>query len=236
MSEVQKLEKRPLPKLEELYNDVEMVSKLNELNRLLNCPPKQDWLREHPMAQGVKYIPIGIIEYLLTSIFVKWRVEVKATQVIANAVVVTVRLETLSPITLEWDWQEGIGAAPIQTKKGAPAADFNMVLNDAVMKAAPAAESYAIKDAAEKLGKLFGKDLNRKDVIEYSNLDNKFPTTPVNEIPEEIKEAISQADKSALAAIYTNNPDLHANKEFMQLLTARKTELNANTVQPSATN
>ena len=38
------------------------------------------------------------------------------------------------------------------------------------MKAAPAAESYAIKDAAEKLGKIFGKDLNRKDVIGYESL------------------------------------------------------------------
>ena len=39
-----------------------------------------------------------------------------------------------------------------------------------VMKAAPAAESYAIKDAAEKIGKLFGKDLNRADKIMYDSL------------------------------------------------------------------
>lgn len=35
------------------------------------------------------------------------------------------------------------------------------------MKALPTAESYAIKDAAEKLGKLFGKDLNRKDELAF---------------------------------------------------------------------
>lgn len=34
----------------------------------------------------------------------------------------------------------------------------------------PAAESYAIKDAAEKIGKLFGKDMNRADQINYDNL------------------------------------------------------------------
>jgi len=42
------------------------------------------------------------------------------------------------------------------------------------MKAAPAAESYAVKDAAEKIGKIFGKDLNRADQIVYDELA-KFP-------------------------------------------------------------
>ena len=38
------------------------------------------------------------------------------------------------------------------------------------MKAAPAAESYAVKDAAEKIGKLLGKDMNRADRIMYDTL------------------------------------------------------------------
>ena len=38
------------------------------------------------------------------------------------------------------------------------------------MMAAPSAESFAIKDAAEKLGKIFGKDLNRKDAMAYDSL------------------------------------------------------------------
>jgi hypothetical protein len=38
------------------------------------------------------------------------------------------------------------------------------------MKAAPAAESFAVKDAAEKIGKLFGRDLNRADQILYDEL------------------------------------------------------------------
>ena len=67
-------------------------------------------------------------------------------------------------------WQDGVGAAPLQTDKGAGAIDFNKIKNDAVMKAAPAAESYAVKDATEKIGKLFGKDLNRADKILYDSL------------------------------------------------------------------
>jgi hypothetical protein len=45
------------------------------------------------------------------------------------------------------------------------------------MMALPIAESYAIKDASEKIGKLFGRDLNRKDTMGFApdtNLQNKF--------------------------------------------------------------
>ena len=42
------------------------------------------------------------------------------------------------------------------------------------MIAAPMAKSYAIKDAAEMLGKLFGKNLNRKEDIDYTHLQGRF--------------------------------------------------------------
>ena len=93
-------------------------------------------------------------------------------QTIANSVVVTVRLYYLD-ITSDKEielWQDGVGAAPIQTDSGAGAMEWDKTKNDAVMKAVPAAESYAVKDAAEKIGKIFGKDLNRADQIMYDTL------------------------------------------------------------------
>jgi hypothetical protein len=126
------------------------------------------------MGQNIKYIPIEIVEYLLTSIFIKWYVEIKETQVIANSVVVTIRLHYQNPTDAEMRYQDGIGAAVMQTAKDAGATDFTQIKSDAVMKAAPAAKSYAIKDAAETIGKLFGKDLNRKDAFGYDALGNKF--------------------------------------------------------------
>jgi hypothetical protein len=48
------------------------------------------------------------------------------------------------------------------------------------MKAAPAAESYAVKDAAEKIGKIFGKDLNRKDEIIYDSLIGTIPEEKIS--------------------------------------------------------
>lgn len=162
-----------LPAIKDLYKLSPELNKSNQLNVLLNQEPNPKWILIHPMAKGARYIPIEIIEFLLTSIFVKWKVEIKKSEVMANSVIVTIRLHYLDPVTQEWEWQDGIGAAPIQTDKGASATDFSKVKNDALMKAAPAAESFAIKDAAEKLGKLFGKDLNRKNGIPYGGLAEK---------------------------------------------------------------
>lgn len=167
-------ETKNLPALKDLYSGKVALAKENDLNILLNQEPKKEWIKAHPIASGVSYIPIEVIEYLMTSIFIQWHVEVKEVKVIANSVLVIIKLHYRNPIDGEMRFQDGIGAAPMQTAKDAPATDWSQIKSDAVMKAAPAAESYAIKDAAEKLGKLFGKDMNRKDAFGYNALGNKF--------------------------------------------------------------
>jgi len=162
-----------LPTLQELISDNEDSLKQNALTVLLNQNPPAQWLSEHPMIKGYKYIPIEKIEYLLTRIFGQWHVEVRNTQIVANSVVVTVRLHVNNPITGQPMWQDGIGAAPIQTDKGAGATDWNSVKTDGVQKAAPAAETYAVKDAAEKFGKIFGRDVARKGSMNYTDLLKK---------------------------------------------------------------
>ena len=180
--------KRTLPSINDLYSNAPVIDKQNRLNILLSQNPKADWIKQHPFAKNVKYLPISIVEWLLTSIYVKWRVEVKEAKVIANSALVIVRLHYQDPISMEWEYQDGIGAAPIQTIKGAKAMDTDNVTNDAVMKAAPAAESYAIKDAAEKLGRLFGKDLNRNEFLPYTNLEGKIDLDEVPCQPEQVNE------------------------------------------------
>ena len=158
-----------LPSLKQLYGNKDIALRNTALSILLNAEPKQEWVKIHPITKQ-NYMPIERIEYLLTSIFGRWRVEVKSSSLVANSIQVIVRLHYIDPITGDWEWQEGIGAAPLQTNQGAGAVEFNQIKSAAVQIAAPSAETYAIKDAAEKLGKLFGKDLNRKDMINYNNL------------------------------------------------------------------
>lgn len=162
------------PALAELHFDIEQAKTRDGLNKVLNTPPKKEWVRDHPMAANVKYIPIDKIEFLLRTIFQRTRIEVIHYGVIANAISVHIRIHYVDPITGEWDFQDGLGAVAIQVEKGAAATDFTKVRSDAVMKNLPAAESFAVKDAAEKLGKLFGSDLNRKDEVAFSGVYSQF--------------------------------------------------------------
>lgn len=177
------MSERKLPALQDLYKgDVALIDQENKLNVLLNQPPKEEWVKRHPFAKGVDkqpiaHLPIERVEYLLTAVFINWSVEVKNIMLMANSVVVTIRLHYQDPVTQQMRFHDGIGAAPIQTDQGAGATDFNKVKSDGVMKGAPAAESFAVKDAAHKLGRLFGKDLNRRDDISYDSLTKKFDMT-----------------------------------------------------------
>lgn len=158
-----------IPTLNELYDDKLEIIKQGKLNIILNQEPKADWIKAHPFVKNLKYLPVERVEYLLTAIFGKWRVEVKEIKIIANSIVTTVRLHVKDPISGEWDYQDGVGATPIQVLKGSGATEFDKMNSSAIQIGAPASESYAMKDAAEKFGKIFGKDLNRKDSIAYTD-------------------------------------------------------------------
>ena len=158
---------KKIPSLSDLYADKGAMLKQNELNLVLNAEPKAEWVKVHPLSKQ-KYLPIERVEYLLTVIFGSWNVEIRDTKLIANSVVVTVRLHVNNPLTGEPMFQDGIGAMPIQIDKSSKSAiDFQLMKSNAIQLGAPAAESYAVKDAAEKFGKIFGKDVNRKDSVDY---------------------------------------------------------------------
>lgn len=168
--------KHTLPKLADLHHDIEAAFKNDELNLLLNQPVPPNWVRKHPtatkkdavgMTVPTEYIPIDKIEYLLTRIFQEWEVEVLSEGVMFQSVYVKIRLKVLNPITGQWRSHDGLGACGVQTDAGKSAADLSAIKHAAVQMALPAAKSYAIKDAAEHLGALFGRDLNRKDVIQF---------------------------------------------------------------------
>lgn len=157
-----------LPTLAELNMSPQIAFQNDQFNALLNKPPVENFIKDHPFAKGVRYLPIDKVEFLLTKIFQQWRIEVMREGQLFNSVYVAVRLHYLHPLTGEWLYHDGLGAVGVQTDKGEAASNLGAIKQDAIMKALPAAESYAIKDAAEKLGELFGKNLNRKDTIQFT--------------------------------------------------------------------
>lgn len=140
----------------------------DEFLQVVNQPPPEKFIEDHPIAKGVKYIPIGIIEMMLTKVFQQWYVEVLREGQLLNSVYVTVRLHYRDPVKGEMKYQDGVGAAPIQTEAGKNASDLGAIKNNAIMLALPAAKSFAIKDAADHIGKVFGRDMNRKETMAFS--------------------------------------------------------------------
>ena len=156
-----------LPTLQELHHDTDLALKNDQLNLLLNQEVPKQWIKQHPFAKNVQYLPIDKVEFLLTRIFQEWRCEVIDYKQVFNSVTCHVRLHYLNPTSGAWSYHDGVGAVGVQVDKGSNASDLNAIKQDAVMKALPAAKSYALKDAADHLGKLFGRDLNRKDTLEF---------------------------------------------------------------------
>lgn len=216
--------KTTLPTLQELHLAPEEAFKSDALNILLNQPVPEKWVKDHPMAAGVKYLPIDKVEFLLTRIFQQWRVEVVNYQQLFQSVSVHVRLHYKNPVTGEWLFQDGLGAVAIQTDKGASAADLSKIKSDAVMKALPAAESYAIKDAAEKLGVIFGKNLNRKEAAVFEKGSYMEGFDPLIELKEAIQAEFTHIKTVLDLQKYfeKNKAQFGKHEEIVQMFVERK--------------
>lgn len=157
--------------------------------KVINQNPPKQWIKNHPIAKGVKYLPIDKVELTLDTLFEEWRVEIKSINQLAQSIVCVVRLHYKDPITSEWSFQDGVGATPLKTNKGSSAADLSNIKNDAVATGAPSAKAFAIKDAADHIGNLFGRNINRKDAIGFSAMYDKSKQ-------EETDNKIAELDKA----------------------------------------
>lgn len=155
--------------IQDLYN-IEVAEKNDKLVFLLNQPPKNEWIQQHPTIANHRFIPIERIEWLLRTIFKQYRVEITGQGTAFNGVWVSVRVHYVHPITQEWCYHDGIGAKEMQVNKGTSPADLANIKSGAISMAFPIAETLAIKDACHKFGKLFGSDIDRKTDTE-NNID-----------------------------------------------------------------
>lgn len=179
-----------LPKIQDLYIDKVNAQKNDVFITLMNQEPNKSWVKEHPYIRGYKYLPIERIEYLLKNIFKNYRIEITGQGQSFNGVWVTVRVHYVHPITGEWSFHDGIGASQLQTAKGTSPADLNNINNGALSMAFPMAKTIAIKDACDHFGRLFGADLNRKDLIAYELDLTLIELTPEHPNWDKAKEAV----------------------------------------------
>ncbi len=212
--EIQKVEPRKLPTLNDLYSleTLDALETSAELALLLNSEPMPKWLlvddgkSKQPVMYNPKehkglipYIPIDRIKWLLSRIFVEWQIDVKQSYQLWNGVGVAVRIHYRHP-SGEWRFTDGVGAAPVQFKSGTSPLPENLN-QKSIQKALPSAESFAVKNAAKKLGRLFGARLTKQDEEMDYDFSGRFESLPISEeelISLESEIASSKIDRSDL--------------------------------------
>lgn len=146
----------PADMVEALNNFQQKVGKKNDKHSAI--------VKSNPFANNAEYYPIGYLQMKLDQIFYGlWEWKVNSLQVAGNAVVAYGDLRYFHPIAKTWITRSGVGAMPIELKSGSNANDAQNINHKAMQKNVPAAEAYAFKNAAAKIGNLFGRHLNRKD-------------------------------------------------------------------------
>lgn len=224
-----------LPTIAQLFEDnIEVAYKNEQLNLLLNKPPNPKWIKEHPFIPGYKYLPIDKIEFMLGYIFKQFRIEVLKTGMLLNAVECQVRVWYLSPATGKMEYHDGVGAQEIQTTKdsGTLKLDMSNINRGAVTMALPIAKTLAVKDACDHFGKVFGRDLNRKDAIVYAVEGSTMDATL--SFPAEIKEQLDLVTdidglNKYVWQVTTADKKLNSNMGFRSYVTKRTKELEPKT-------
>lgn len=150
------------------YTDIE------HFQMFLNKAPAKSEIKTNPYAGDSQYIPIAVIEKRLDEIYAGlWSVEDCNIQVVANSVLCTLSLKVVHPIAKFEIRRAGVGAIPIQLNKGEKEMSFSTIKSDAIRKNAPAAKSQALRNAAQSLGMIFGRSLNREDVADYQPISEQ---------------------------------------------------------------
>lgn len=134
----------------------------------LNQPPKGEHVLKHPVSK-TDYLPISHIQTTLDEIFPgQWWEENFRTQVIGNEIAGSIELVVVNPVTGREIRHVGAAAVLIRQASGAKVTDIDAKIKNALEGDFPHLKSDCLKNAAKMLGKVFGRDLNRKYDDTYS--------------------------------------------------------------------
>ena len=174
----------PIKFLSQIESADTISKKFKIFNKVLNQEPfkkknfKDELKRKGQnagVAQDYDYVPIEIIEESLRQIFFN-QVDfiIKNSYRDLNTMVVVASIQYNDPVSGRIRIIDGIGAKSIQQDSGAKIIDFNSTMKQNGLElAVGSAYSKAIKNAAKKLGKAFGADLNRDEELESVVMYNK---------------------------------------------------------------
>jgi hypothetical protein len=199
------------------------IQTLEQFNALMNEDPDPRNVKINKFAGNSKYVPISYVQMMLDQFFLGlWKTSEFTYQVIANEEVGKVKLEYYHPFAKTWIEREGAAAVMIQQNSGAPITDIGAKIKNTLGKDHPHLLASCVVSAARSIGKVFGRDLNRKEEDSYQT----FYTDMVK--AKTVTDAINWKDIKALPdlkKVWSANAELHSNKQFVKEFTYRKNQL-----------
>lgn len=199
--------------------------KLQNFTTLLNKAPQKEKIQTH---QGYQYLPISVVEKELDKLFFGLvQYECLSYSQIFNEIACHARIKVFHPVIQQWINYDGLGSAVIQQDKDTKVSDFGLFKKaNALQLTLPKAYAEAIKNAAKKIGKRFGADVNRKFEDEYEPIVGKSvkAKAPIDVEAERVRTMLKD---------YTNIEDLMKIKskiptEYQSIFTERFAEIGGN--------
>lgn len=144
------------------------ISQLQDFQKKLNQEPDPKELDSTPDGKA-KTLPISFIEMTLDELFLgQWETTEPTYKQIFNEVVGSLVLTVWHPITNRAIRRVGFASVVITQDKDATIAEFNSTKKkNALDLSFPKLKAECTKNAAQTLGKIFGRDLNRKKTDTY---------------------------------------------------------------------
>jgi len=136
------------------------IKDIEQFQMMLNAPPKV--VKSNALARGALYVPIATVEQTLDELYAGlWQDDNFHSYVVGNEIVGSIELSVYHPIAEMWLKRTGGASVQILVPAGKVAIIENKIKN-ALVPGFPNLKSMCLKNAAQSLGEVFGRNLNRK--------------------------------------------------------------------------
>jgi hypothetical protein len=144
---------------------------LQKFVKLTNKMPDQHEIMVNQHAGGTQYLPISYLEMGLDEIFFGlWETVNFKWERMGNEIVGSLDLRVFHPVANIWITRTGASATMIRLKKDSKSYELENKITNALEMDFPHLKADCLRNAVQSLGKLFGRDLNRKFTDIYKPL------------------------------------------------------------------
>jgi hypothetical protein len=148
-----------------------MRGNLQNFLKRINQDPNPAEVQVNAHAGNTKYLPISYLEMQLDEYFFGlWETRDFRFERMGNEIMGSLTLRVFHPVALQWIERQGVAATMIRLKSGSKSYELENKIANALEMDAPHLKADCLRNAVQSLGKLFGRDLNRKFTDIYKPL------------------------------------------------------------------